>query len=179
MTVKAKGDKSEYYLDVDLEKDMGINIPMTDAASREVGRAIIDAIISRTRDQGRPLTGGKFADYSEAYAKKKGVGVSDVDLTLFGDMLDSLSVTGISGKKIRIESDDPFQTPKMFNHNTGDTLPKREFFGILSTELENIKDSMRERIETSSGADRQIREQDSGLAAIAEALIKGIDFRGR
>jgi len=184
MAIKAKGDQTNYYLEIDLKKDMGIDRNLNPLTKREVGQAIIDVIIERTRGQGRPLTGGSFAPYSEQYAKIKGVSVNDVDLTLFGDMLNSLQVGEISGDKLIINSDDSFQYPKLFNHNTGDTVPKREFFGILKSEINNVKKSLQAAIDSSSGADaemdRQRREEEEfrqrAIERLADSIVRGIEF---
>ena len=176
MSIEATGNKDNYYLEIDIEKDMGIDFPLAEDAKREIGLAIIEKIIERTRNKKQSLNGGSFTNYSEAYAKKKGVNVTDVNLTLFGDMLNSLSITQIIGNKIKIESDDRFQTPKIFNHDTGDTLPKRQFFGVLNSELNEIKRNKIKIIENSSGADKELKKQNSLVDAIAKSIIIGLRF---
>jgi len=36
------------------------------------------------------------------------------------------------------------QTKKGFNHNTGDTVPRREFFGLTNQEAQGIANSVKE-----------------------------------
>lgn len=88
----------------------------------------VDKMVNRTAD-GIDVDGRTFTEYSESYAEKKGVSRSAVDLILTGDMLSSFqsSSTQPNMVEIKIEGE---EAPKAYNHDVGDTLPKREFFGF-------------------------------------------------
>ena len=58
-------------------------------------------IIDRTQN-GKNIDGRRFPQYTEDYAEFKGVSRNDVDLTLFGDMLNSIE-TEISGDNVIIK----------------------------------------------------------------------------
>lgn len=112
----------------------------------------VDVITNRTLD-GKTINGGKFARYSKKYADLKGVTQDSVDLFLNGDMLDNL------GRVENDESDssvvialDESQTAKGYNHNVGDTLKKREWFGLTDDEVKSIT----RRMGTNTGRGRRV-----------------------
>lgn len=102
----------------------------------EFAEAARDRMIERTQS-GTQRGGGRFKAYSPEYADFKGS--SEVDLTLFGDMLSSVQ-TRISGSRVDlyVDPNDDLNTKKSFNHHTGDTLPSRPFFGITDNEAQSI-----------------------------------------
>lgn len=89
----------------------------------------VDNIVKRTTS-GKDIDGSKFTKYSKEYAKKKGVPRSSVDLVLEGDMLRSFEDSDSTGNIVKISMEEGDQTLKAYNHNVGDTLPARTFFGI-------------------------------------------------
>jgi hypothetical protein len=101
----------------------------------------VETINNRTLD-GRTIHGGKFKKYSEEYADKKGVSRDSVDLFLEGDMLDSVDAN-VSGPNVEITLGSE-EAPKGYNHQVGDTLPKRQWFGITTTEARQIADQVRQ-----------------------------------
>lgn len=56
---------------------------------KKIANVIIEHIINRSA-AGLDKNNKEFKDYTKNYADKKGVGVSDVDLILTGEMLDSI-----------------------------------------------------------------------------------------
>lgn len=98
-----------------------------------------DVIENRTLD-GDDINGKKFKKYSKEYADFKGVTRDSVDLFLEGDMLDNIG-RRTSKEKVNtvfLQMKKGVQTKKAFNHDTGDTLAKREFFGITEKEAKTI-----------------------------------------
>lgn len=98
-----------------------------DELLNDIGEYLVDSILDYVGDSKSPVSGGAFKKkLSDAYAKREGK--SDANLDLTGSMLDSLSydidpdngtiVLGIFDEK---------EIPKAYNHNVGDTLPKRQF----------------------------------------------------
>lgn len=117
-----------------------LNREPTEADKSEFLERAIDIIVERTQS-GKPLGGhgSKFANYSKKYAEWKGVGVSDVDLTLSQDMLESINGEDLGRGEIKIKvGDGDDETKKAYNHNVGDTLPKRTFFGLTKKEAKTI-----------------------------------------
>ena len=126
----------------------------------------VERINQRTLD-GRTIHGGKFKKYSEEYANAKGVSRDSVDLFLEGDMLDSVDAN-VSGADVQITLD-PEEAPKGYNHQVGDTLPKRQWFGITTAEAKQIAEQV-----------KQPRQQETfTLADLQNALsILGIEQDG-
>ena len=151
--------KIEYSLDetvqtVDLDKLIGRK---TTAAEKETFVTLaIERIIERTQS-GVDINGNSFAEYSEDYADKKGVDVSEVDLTLMGDML--LSIKRFPDRKnVKFGINDDKEAKKSFNHNTGDTLKKRTFFGLTVSEQKQIANAIKNAKDKPTTV-RQAREQ--------------------
>lgn len=131
--MKPKYSLSEVSQEINLGEILG-RTP-TDVEARQFIDEAINLMIERTQS-GEDINGRRFKQYSKEYAELKGVSRNDVDLTFMGDML-----AGINGElergniKLFMEED---QVPKAFNHCTGDTLPKRVFFGLTESEIESI-----------------------------------------
>ena len=105
----------------------------------------IEKIIERTQSS-KDIDGRKFTKYSAAYAEEKG---SDkVDLTLMGDMLLSVDARNRGGV-IELFIDDDLNTKKGYNHQVGDTLPKRTWFGLNAKEADEIAKRINEETLTS------------------------------
>ena len=134
----------EISQEIDLSELLGRK--PTSNEKRLFAEIAIDTINTRTLD-GKTVNGGSFKPYSAAYAKEKGVTRDSVDLFLEGDMLESISRRSSKEKSstVFIQMEKGLQTKKAFNHNTGDTLPKREFFGITRNEAENIANQIAEQ----------------------------------
>lgn len=108
----------------------------------DIAKATIE---SRTLD-GKTINGGKFKKYSKTYADLKGVTRDSVDLFLKGDMLDGIGRRKSKEKSstVYVQMKKGLQTKKSYNHNTGDTLPRREFFGLTDLEAKQIAEEIKE-----------------------------------
>jgi len=106
----------------------------------------VDTIVNRTLD-GQTVNGGKFKKYSKDYAALKGVTRDSVDLFLEGDLLESIGRRSSKEKvnTVKIQMKKGLQTKKGFNHQTGDTLPKREFFAVTDQEAKSITEEIRDK----------------------------------
>lgn len=152
---------------IDLREYLNGNTP-TEEQKALFAELAIEQINTRTLD-GKTINGGNFKKYSKAYADKKGVTRDSVDLFLEGDMLDSITRNRSQEDEnsLFIEIGEG-ETQKAFNHNTGDTLPKREFFGITAQEADRIGRSIINR----SGERRAANASEEGftLSELAQAL---------
>lgn len=124
----------------------------TASEKRAFAELAIDRINNRTLD-GETVNGGKFKRYTKKYADFKGVTRDSVDMFLDGDMLDSIGRRTSKEKSstVFIQIEKGLQTKKAFNHNTGDTLPKRPFFGLTDDEAKQIAENIKEAREESVG----------------------------
>ncbi len=131
--IEQEFDLAEFYPDVDFSGERTLK--------EALGQAIIDKIQERT-EAGDGIRGALKSPYSKLYSqslefKAAGKKRGKVNMTLTGDMLASVDLEmGEDGKfKIVIPED---QVPKAFNHLTGDTVPKRNWFGVTKKELKEI-----------------------------------------
>lgn len=131
--------KTKLELEVDLKEIF--NTSISDAALREeIANAVIQKIVDRTQS-GKSLSGKAFVKYSPDYLKvRKSAGLgAEVDLTFSGEMLNSITTVKETSNKIVLGWDDETQSAKAYNHNTGDTLPQREFFGLQEKEKQELR----------------------------------------
>lgn len=122
-------DEIEYK--VDLKKELRkIKDPSDrERAAKLAGEEVLKRLKQYVARGESPVSGnGKFKKLSENYAeqKKQLVGNKKANLSLFGDMMGELDVD-FDDESFTIFIDEPEQMAKAFNHNTGDTLPKRPF----------------------------------------------------
>lgn len=165
---KPKFSEDAVYQDIELGKLLGFDLSDASELKQYIGQLIIERIRARTQDglgyNGKPLK----SPYSSTYAKSPefkafGKSKSKVNMTLSGDMLGLIDIIEDKGNKIRIGWDDSEQNAKAFNHNTGDTVPKRPFFGINNKELYEIIREVRPEIKKAI----KIKEED-GTSAFEE-----------
>lgn len=102
----------------------------------------IEKIANRTTS-GKSLNGRDFKIYSEKYADKKGTSRSNVDLKLTGSMIRGLKRLSGQSSKVKFGIKGGVNSKKSFNHNVGDTLPKREWFGLQKKEINQIAKEIR------------------------------------
>ena len=136
----------------------------TPAQREAIAIEVIDKIIARTK-AGKDKNGNPFAPYTKEYKEsinfKIGGKSSRVDLTLSGDMLDSLEIIRNAPiMEIGYSSGNP-ERGKAEGNILGtygqpkQTAPKRDFLGIQERELESI---LRKYPPKSDRADQRARE---------------------
>ena len=134
--------------------DFGLeNVPRErrSAVKSEVGEFVVEQILQFTGSAKTSVKRGSYkATLDGEYAAREKGGNRRANLELEGDMLSSLDFTSGSGDQIEVGIFDRSQTPKAFNHTTGDTLPQRQF---ITSESEDF------RREIESGIRAIIREE--------------------
>ena len=132
--------KMSYTLDLEEElKDVKPSKRKT--AAEAVGLALLDRMKSYLDEGISPVSGkGQFKELTSKYKKMKrklGKG-SKPNLQLFGDMTGNLK---IEAKKtaVTIKLTDSTEKKKGFNHNVGDTLPRRQWMPD-DTDEQKLKD---------------------------------------
>jgi len=113
----------------------------TDKEKKEFVDRALQVMVERTQS-GKDIDKRKFTKYSKAYAKAKGVGRGDVNMTLTQHMLESIDGKNIKKNLVKIIVGEGVDTKKAFNHNTGDTLPERIFFGLHEEDATEIAKSI-------------------------------------
>jgi hypothetical protein len=115
-----------------------------------IGRAIVNRIIVRTRDENLDKNNRRLGGYDKDYSdgldfKIAGKSRSDVDLTLTGEMLNSLDVIDSTDGEITIgyKAGDPINGKVKGNRlgtygQNKKVGPKRDFLGITNGDLGKI-----------------------------------------
>lgn len=135
-------------------------------AKELIGVFVLDSIYNDTSSAISPVTGKRFTPLSDKYkkVKKKITGKTIADLRLFEKMLPSLKVRNTTDG-IKLEVTNKKEILKAYNHNTGDTLPQRQF----------LPDDGGESIEPTSGrGESQFRKSiNDGIDSLIESMIDG------
>ncbi len=135
----------------------------------------VDRIVQRTAN-GRDIDNRNFTPYSEEYAEKKGVSRNSVDLILTGDMLNAFEENQRQPNMVEIKIEGGIDAKKAYNHDKGDTLPKREFFGFKKEsdimDIVMAVDAIKEQKE--QPASQNIAEQTQNLVSLRAAITQNI-----
>lgn len=147
---KIQGDDYNIYQTIDIVDLFGQEIENENVLN-QIGQAIIDKIIERTKDN-KSIDGGNLKKYSKVYVESAefeqyGKSPGDVNMELTGDMLNAIDITKSSPREIVIGFNDETEAAKAANHNFGVTLPKRKFFGVNDRELNEIKKDFEDDIQ--------------------------------
>lgn len=140
--------------------DLELRKHLSNEDMKRIGNLIVKQIRTRTQGGVGVDPSGKEYNlgsrpYSSSYAKYKGVGKSDVDLTLTGDMLENMFVKSIDSSAIEISiknrdygklrgaEEGVFQRQGKPNKNGKYkvTKVKRPFFRLSDNDVETIQDS--------------------------------------
>lgn len=180
--VEQEIDLDEFFPEIDFSEER--------AFKEALAQAIIDRIVSRTEagdgmkisssGQGRPVK--LYAPYSDEYSdslefKAAGKKRNKINMTLTGDMLAAVDVVDTKGNRIKVGVIDDEQIPKAFNHNVGDTVPERPWFGVSKSELREILEDFRpdlERIARKQEGEETFEDMDEGDRQ--SKRLKALDF---
>jgi len=169
--------KDKVYQKFNLKEIFGEDFSDMPELKDAIGQAIIDKIVKRT-EAGLAIGGKReLKAYAKAYKdslafKAAGKKPGEVNMELTGDMMGLLDIIDESTNTISVGWDDELQSAKAFNHNTGDTLPKRPFFGLNKTEVNDLRKQFQSDIKDAVRALRQ-DGRDAFTEKIA-SLVKDI-----
>jgi hypothetical protein len=168
--------EDDVHQTIELDELFGVDFSGDRALREVIGEAILEKIRTRTAD-GKAIGGNKDLKkpYSESYKKSdlfRGFGKSEdvINMSLTGDMLGLMDIVDQDDNSITIGWDDSEQTAKAYNHNVGDTVPKRPFFGLTSAELKELARELKPDIREA----RKVREEE-GADAYEDKLLSLID----
>jgi len=180
--------KNKIEQTIDLKKEFGVDFTGARAVKESIAQAIIDKIVSRTKSgRGMKFNGEKGKEvklkspYSKMYAgsqdfKAFGKKKSKVNLTLTGDMLESIDIKSIKGNELVIGIVERVEKKKAYAHSTGKEndsklkMPQRPFFGVNSKELTAIKNKFSSEIKSALRA-----KQEEGKSAFEAAVLGLLD----
>lgn len=142
-----------------------------------IAEVIIDHIINRSA-AGLDRNNKKFKKYSKEYAEKKGVGLSDVDLILSGEMLEELELVSHKNGEIVIGYKDPSDelAGKVEGNRIGSyggeprQSKARDFLGLPMDELEILISAYENDVDIGA------REKDGGFNTtdILDELLRNV-----
>lgn len=166
--------ESEVSQTIDLKKLLGVDVSDYPEIKEAIGQAIIDLIVSRT-ESGKDIAGNSFDSYSKEYKNSlafKAFGKTNkVNLTQSGDMLAFMDIVESKGNTIKIGWADDEENAKAYNHNTGDTVPKRAFFGVTDSDLKKISDEFKPDLKKSKSDEILINKINKITDFIIEDLL--------
>ena len=177
--------KSTVRQQLDLDDLLGVSFVGERGLRQRIAQRVIDYMKERTQEANVDVNGRAFAPYSKAYTEStvfkllKG-NSKDVNMTLTANMLADVDVLSESSRSITVGFRDPTEILKAYNHNVGDTVPRRQFFGVTKKELSDLVQSdFAEDIQRLKGGSvRTVRDILSDrAAAAADAVRGGLTFR--
>ena len=143
--------KEEISQTLNLDKIFNADLSERTDLKARIAQEAIDIILNRTKSS-KDIHGSRFDSYDEDYKESfdfKVAGKSNkVNMELSGGMMADLGVINIEGNEIKIGFRDETEKLKAFNHNTGDTVPKREFFGLNDKEVRKIKSKFKNEVKS-------------------------------
>jgi hypothetical protein len=169
---------SKIEQEIDLKELFGVDLSEADGLKKAIGQVLLDKMLARV-EGGEGIGGVKLkSPYSKPYAeslqfKAAGKSKGKVNMTLTGDMLASIDIKSTDGNKIVLAIDES-QVEKAFNHQTGDTVPKRPFFGFTKAELKDLKKEFTPRIKEAAKRNAA-GGSDTLFNEVANELLETID----
>lgn len=112
--------------EVNLNLPSGLDSSVAKEIKEEVGDFIKVSILDYVGDGKSPVTGRPFKALNTDYAEEEKGGRRLANLDLNGDMLNAVEFK-ITPDGVEVGIFDSGQSPKAYNHNQGDTLPRRQF----------------------------------------------------
>lgn len=179
--IKARIDEVSQW--VNLKDIFGIDFKDSEALKKAIGQRLIDKMVDRTNSQlnnkNEPFKKNTYSPAYENSLKFKAAGKSKtkVNLKLTGDMLASMDIIKTRANTIKLGIDDFEEAPKAYNHQTGDTVPARPFFGLTNKEINEVKSEFKDDIDIikNSRGDRR----QSFTEAFLLKLLKDTEPDGR
>lgn len=170
---KLKITEQEVSQTFDLKKILGVDVSDLPELKRAFGQAVIDHIVERT-ESGTDRNGNKFQAYAKEYKESdafKAFGKTNkVNLSLSGDMLSLLDIVEDKGNTLKIGWREDVENAKAYNHNVGDTVKKRPFFGINESDLASISSEFKPDFKKSANDDVILGKLDKLTAFIVGKL---------
>ena len=141
---KKKTTKDEVSTEINLKELLG-----GVSRDRDVREAFFQVALDRMEsrlDEGRDVNDRLFSKYSKEYKDSLAFAAfgkdNTVDMRLTGDMRAAVRIIEQNESRIKVGINDD-NAPKAYNHQVGDTLPKREWFGWTDKELKDIAKEFR------------------------------------
>jgi len=164
---------SKIEQEFDLKELFGVDLSEDESLKQAIGQVMIDQMLSRI-DDGRGIGGVRLkSPYSKLYSeslefKAAGKSKNKVNMKLTGDMLASIDIVSTDGNKIVIGIGED-EVEKAFNHQTGDTVVKRPFFGFTKDEVSSIVGKFKTKVK------KAVSVGEDATSLLASDLIDQIE----
>ena len=179
MKPKYNISQDEVSAEIDLTELFGVKVNDADTR-RLIAEDLIQKMIDRNDNNlGVNISSGKEVKLKSPYSKEYSESLTfkahdksrgDVNMKLTGSMRASIDLISDSSKKLKIGIDNE-DTPKAFNHQTGDTVTKRPFFGVTKDDLNEIRDKYIDEVVPQAITAGDIFSKDN-FAAVFKAMKK-------
>lgn len=171
---KPKLTKNEVSQTINFKNDFGVDLSERPDLALAIGQAVLDRIEERTVEKNRGVDGRRLKKYSKDYIdsdefKDFNKNPNEVDMTLTGRMMDDMDILDLKGNNLKIGFLSSQENAKAYNHNVGDTVPKRPFFGVNKSDIKEIKREFKDNID-------EIKNQKIERSLIAD-FIAGLSAR--
>lgn len=169
--------ENEVSQELNVSEILGVDVSKEPRIVQEFGQAVVDRIVDRTED-GKDVNGRSFKGYSAQYVNSEEFeefdkSPSDVNMTLTGRMMESVDFDQSSDTvKVQV-GDGDVETAKAFNHNTGDTVKKRQFFGVNKKEINEIRKIFKDdvkRLKREGSTEEPVRDELFTAAKFVETV---------
>ena len=163
-----KVTKEEVSQTFDIETEFGVDLSDEPRLRDEIGQAIIDRIRERCVDDNEDYLNRPLKKYDEDYDESDAFddfnkSEADVNMTLTGKMLESIDFED-NQSVIKIEVAKK-ETPKAYNHQIGDTVERRSWFGMSKKEIGDIKKSFSNELKAAKAKQEPKRQSVLDLLA--------------
>ena len=169
-------DLSEFAKGVDFSDSKSLKLAIGEALAERIRERAGDGQGLEFSSDGSAKTVKLKSPYSKMYAESldflaAGKSKNKVNMSLTGDMLASIQVEDLGDNKISVYIDGETEVLKAYNHLTGDTVPKRPFFGVSQKDVKDViidfQSEIDQRISREGERTEEQRARVSGLELLA------------
>lgn len=161
----------------------GVDLQDQDDLKNKIAQDLIDAIVRRS-ESGTDRAGSSFKPYKKSYINSEQFeafdkNASQVNMRLSGGMLASMEPLNTAGNDIKIGWNDPTENAKAYNHNKGETVTKREFFGLTKEQVKEVLSKYKkdiDKIKQQSQAPDAVTQFINNIGQFDEAQEQGTVF---
>ena len=144
-------------------------------AKNEAGRIIVEEIQNALDNNSTPVSGGFFSKAKVKSGRNEGQVSRLLDT---GDLRSSIEVKNRRGSEIEVGVFKKSQSPIAYNHNIGDTVPKRQF---IPEEDQDFKRKIKDRIKEVVDDIREFesfREEAAQEPGLGDLIVRAVEAGG-
>jgi hypothetical protein len=180
---KPKFSKKEVSQKFNLKDIFEVDFSQNPDLRDQIGQAIIDKIVDRTAE-GKAIGGKRDlkGPYSKAYKNSDDYAdfgkTGEINMELTGRMMDDIDIINETTNTIKVGFEERIEILKAYNHNVGDTVKKRDFFGVNKTEIAEIKKEFKPELADLKQSPPKSKVQTIGELLAAAKLLEELFGEG-